>query len=146
VVKKWDHFSATVTVVKAIWQQGHITATHGQFNRIRQMAPMCTPPNTDSLEPLESTSKMVSGSVQPFLHSSRQSIPILYNGPPLPRQNCSFRLGIWTHLIHTSLDQNESTTQTTCSSIQPFFAQFTAESPYALQWGMSLPSENSSFA
>jgi len=27
---------------------------------------------------------MANRSVQPFLHSSRQEVPILYNGPPLP--------------------------------------------------------------
>jgi len=29
-------------VVKAIWQKGHIAATHGRFNRIHQVAPMGT--------------------------------------------------------------------------------------------------------
>jgi len=33
------------------------------------------------LAPLSST-QMASRSIQPFLHSSRQSVPILYNGPP----------------------------------------------------------------
>ena len=36
------------------------------------------------LDPLESTSKTASRSVQLFLHSCRQSTPILYNGPPFP--------------------------------------------------------------
>jgi len=30
------------------------------------------------------------------LHSSSQSVPVLYNGPPLPPQNCPFPWGIWT--------------------------------------------------
>jgi len=36
-----------------------------------------------SLGPLESTSQTASRSVQPFLHSSRQKVVILHNGPPL---------------------------------------------------------------
>ena len=36
-------------------------------------------------------------SFQPFLHSSRHRVPILYNGLPLqPPQNCPFRLVTWT--------------------------------------------------
>jgi len=37
-----------------------------------------------------------SRSVQPFLHSSRQRVPILYNGPPFLPQHCLFTPGIWT--------------------------------------------------
>jgi len=37
-----------------------------------------------SLGPLKSLVQTASRSVQPFLHSSRQSVPILYNGPPCP--------------------------------------------------------------
>jgi len=34
--------------------------------------------------PLESTTDTANGSVQPFLHSLRQKVPILYNGHPYP--------------------------------------------------------------
>ena len=37
-----------------------------------------------SLGPLESKSQMASLSVQPFLHRWLQSVPILYNGTPIP--------------------------------------------------------------
>jgi len=52
----------------------------------------------------ESRTQMASRSGQPFMHSARQTVPILYNGP-LP-QNCPFPLGIWTpiHLTHSFLD------------------------------------------
>ena len=30
---------------KVIWQKGHIATAHGRFNRIHQVAPMCTPCN-----------------------------------------------------------------------------------------------------
>jgi len=39
--------------------------------------------------------------VQPFLQSSRQEVPTLYNGPSLfPPQNCPFTWGIWTRSRH----------------------------------------------
>ena len=37
-----------------------------------------------SFSPLESTTKMANGSVQPFLHSLWQKVPMLYNGHPYP--------------------------------------------------------------
>jgi len=49
----------------------------------------------DSLGPFKPTTQTASQLVQPFLHSYRspQSVPILYNGPPLPPQNCPFPWG-----------------------------------------------------
>jgi len=49
-----------------------------------------------SLGPSESTTQTASRSLQPFFHSSPQSVPILYNEPPLPPENCHFPWGIWT--------------------------------------------------
>jgi len=50
-----------------------------------------------SLDPQESTSQTTSRSVQPFVHSSRQSVPILYNGPPpSPSKLPLVHGGIWT--------------------------------------------------
>ena len=49
------------------------------FARLRQ----CVTRLTHSLGPPESESKTASRSVQPFLHSSPQSVPILYSGIPL---------------------------------------------------------------
>jgi len=37
-----------------------------------------------SLGPLESTTQTAYRSVETFLHSSRQNVPVLYNGLPLP--------------------------------------------------------------
>ena len=64
------------------------------------------PSNTDSLGPPEPITQMASQLVQPFLHSSRQTGPIFYNG-----QGCffpslkiaSFHGGSGSHLIHGSL-------------------------------------------
>ena len=38
----------------------------------------------------------ISIGIQPFLHRSPQSVLILYNGLPLPPQNCPVPRGIWT--------------------------------------------------
>ena len=51
----------------------------------------CVPPsNTSSLGLPDSASQMASWSVQPFSHSSHQTVPILYNGPPLRPENRPF--------------------------------------------------------
>ena len=39
-----------------------------------------------SFGPAESTSQTANRSVQPCLHSSRQNVPILYNGRPFPKK------------------------------------------------------------
>jgi len=44
-----------------------------------------------SLGPSESSTQTASRSVQPFLHSSRQSVHIFYNGRPLPLKIAPFR-------------------------------------------------------
>jgi len=96
-----------------------ITAAHGQFNGIRQVAPVCTT-TIASLGPPESKFQTGSRSVQPFLHSSLQSAAILYNGPPLHRlQNCHSLGGIWTP-TRSSLGPPESSTQIASQSVQPF--------------------------
>jgi len=81
-------------VVKVIWQQAASPMhTDGSmaFARWRQRATQLT---HASLGPPESKSQTTSRSVQPFLHSSLQSVPMLYNGPPLPPpQNCPFPRG-----------------------------------------------------
>jgi len=53
-----------------------------------------------SLGPLKSSTQTRSRLVQPFLHSSRQSVPILYNGPPFPLSKLPLPLrGSGRHLI-----------------------------------------------
>jgi len=55
------------------------------------------------------------------MHSSRQRVPVLYNGLPLSPQNCSITQGIWTpHLTRGSLGPPESITQMACQSVQRF--------------------------
>jgi len=52
-----------------------------------------------SLSPPHSAFQTASRSIQSFLHSSRQRVPILYNGPPLSPSKLLFRMGIWTPSI-----------------------------------------------
>ena len=61
-----------------------------------------------SLGPPESTTQMASQSVQPFLHSSRQTVVGHAQGDLDP------------HQVHGSLGPSESTSQTAFRSVQPF--------------------------
>jgi len=58
----------------------------------------------DSSGASQPTTRTASWSVQPFLHSSPHSVPILYNGPPLPPSKLPLHMGyLDPHLIHGSL-------------------------------------------
>ena len=58
------------------------------------------------LRPLESTTETANGSVQPFLHSSLQKVPVLYNGRPyppelsLPMRDCIVFFLLMVSLLH----------------------------------------------
>jgi len=75
----------------------------------------CAPHRTHgSLEPTDSAPQTASWSVQPFLHTSWQKVPILYNGTPLSPSKLPLRMGgPGPHLMHASLGPRKSTTQTT---------------------------------
>jgi len=166
------HSKTYKQVVKVTWQKGRITAVHGWFSGIRQVAPVCTPRNTCFLgptrvhnpngiwidsaiftqltaerpctlqwaalslsklplptgdlapieykiswaqRPTEPITQTAPRLVEPFLHSSMQSVPILYNGPPLPLTTCRAlppQNGLsGPYLIHDSLGPPESSTQ-----------------------------------
>jgi len=76
----------------------------------------------DSVGPSEPMTQTGSRSVRPFSHRWPQSVPILYNGTSLPP--CSklpFPMeDMDPHLIHGSLGQPESSTQTESRLVQPF--------------------------
>jgi len=98
-----------------------------------------------SLDQSESKSQTASRLVQPFLPSSRQRVCILYNRPPLPPQNCPFAWAdLDPHLIRASLGQTKSITQMESRSVQPFFAQHTADGSNTLN-GSPLPPQNCPF-
>jgi len=72
-----------------------------------------------SLHPTESITQMVSRSVQPFLHRSRQSVAI-YGPPPCPLKLPLPTRDLDTYLTHDSLGPFEPTAQTASRSVQPF--------------------------
>jgi len=61
-------------------------------DHIRQLA-LIDPHLHASLDPPQSTCKTVSRSIQAFLHSSRQKIPMLYSGHSFPVKITPFTLG-----------------------------------------------------
>jgi len=66
---------------------------------------------SNSLDESEPTIQTAPRSVLLFSHRWPQSVPILYNGPPLPPQNCPWE-NLDPNLTHVSLDPPESSTQT----------------------------------
>jgi len=116
-------------VVKAIRQKGCNAAAHGRFNRIRQVAPMCTPCNIithASLGPPESTTKTASGWVQPFLHTAEH----FTTGRPFAPQNCPFPwVNLDPHLIRDFLGPLEPTIQTASRSVHPFLHERQSDRP-----------------
>ena len=91
--------------------KGHIAAAHGRFNRIRQVAPICTPIgiHLHRFCMLLSRFKCIDrGHVRALAVCHLQflffkikfsvlcSVPILYNGTPFSPQNYPFPWGIWT--------------------------------------------------
>jgi len=111
-----------------------MAAAHEQFNGIRQVAPVCTPPNTCFLGPPKPTTQTASRSVQPFLHSSRQSVVGHIGAYPSPSKLPLDVGDLDSHLTRRgSLTQPNSASQTASRSVQPFFAYLTVGTRYILQ-------------
>jgi len=85
---------------------------------------------------LESTSAIGNGTVQPFLHNSRQKVPILYNGCPCPLE-LPLPMGDLDLPTHDAFGPCESTNGTWIGSV--VFGQITAECVYTLQWFACFP-------
>jgi len=79
-------------------------------------------PNLWFLGSTPSIYQTASRSFQPFLHSARHRVPILYNGSCLPPKNVLSHRFSGPQLIglHGSLGPPDSTTQTAYRSVQPF--------------------------
>jgi len=110
-------------VVKVIDKKAaSLPHVHGSivFARLRQCAP-------------------ASRSVQPFLHGSRQSVPILYNGPFAPY--CPLHGGSGPPSNTCFLEPTRVHNPTGILIGATVFAQFTADSPYTiqLQWAALPP-------
>ena len=93
-----------------------------------------------SFGPPESTTKTASRSVRPkpFLHSSRQKVPILYNRRPFPPKLPLPIGGSGSHLIYDFLGSSEPTTQMASRSVQPFLHRWPQSVPIIYN-GMFLP-------
>jgi len=92
-----------------------------------------------SFGPMESTTQTANRSLQPFLPSSRQKVPIPYNGHTFP-QKLPLPMGIWIPCNTWFLPKSESTTQTPSRSVQPFFhKQLNAECSYTLESDTPFP-------
>jgi len=86
----------TVTSGRINLTTGRVAAAHGRFNRIRQVAPVCTPPKACFLGPTRVQIPNGISIVSAVLHSSLQRVPVLYNGHPLPHlKTAPFHRGIW---------------------------------------------------
>jgi len=93
-----------------------------------------------SLGQPESSTQTASRSFQLFLHSSRQSVRILYNGLPFLPQIAPSHGGIWTLPPKCdSLGPFESTNPTDIGSA--VLENRAAECPYTLQWAAPYPSK-----
>jgi len=77
------------------------------------MIPWCLPSSQGSTQ-------TTCRAVQPFLHSSPQSVAILYNGLPFPLKIARSHGDVDPHLIHGSLGPPEASTQTVSRSVQQF--------------------------
>jgi len=67
--------------------------------------------------------------VQPFLHSSWQKIPILYNGRSLPPKLPLLMGGSGPHLTHNSFGHSEPRIQMASPSVQPFLHRWPQSVP-----------------
>jgi len=92
-----------------------------------------------SLGPPESINQMASGLVWPFLNSSRQSIPILYNGPPFSLKIAASSGEICTPSYTWFLGTIRAHNPNGILIGSGVFAQLCAECPYSLQWATLLP-------
>jgi len=82
--------------VLVIWQQATLLP-HMDGSVVFARSCQCAPHLIyASLCPYQCKSQTTSWSVQPFLHSLRQRVAILYDVSPFPPQNCLFPWGIWT--------------------------------------------------
>jgi len=126
----WLSLVASFSIVAIATIRGRCTLSQGDLNHHLIYG---------SLRPLESSNQTASRAVQLFLHSSQQSVSVLYNGPSSP-QNCPLPWGSGPpRSITWFLGSIQSQTRTVSHSR---FAQLTADSvcPCTLQWVAPFPS------
>jgi len=119
------------------------------FARWRQYAPhmgtLAPPGKYDwtcaCFSQLQFTTQTANRLVQPFLHISRQKVPILYNGRPFP-PNLPLLMGdLELHPTHDSLGPSEPTSQTVSRSVQLFLHRWPQSLPIVYNGMLLLPSK-----
>jgi len=93
-----------------------------------------------SFGPLESIIQTANQSVKPFWHSSRQKVPIIYNGRPYPPE-LPLKWRIWTPCNTWCLGPMRAHNPNGTSIGSAVFSQMTAECPYTLQLFACFPSK-----
>jgi len=91
--------------------------------------------------PPESTTQTANRSVQPFLHSSRHKVSILYNGRLFPPKIAPSRGGIWPPSNSRFLAPDRAYSPNGILIVSAVFARVTAECPYTLLWDAPFPSK-----
>jgi len=94
--------------------------------------------NRASFGPPESTTHTANRSVQPFVHSSLQNVPILYNERRFPPKLRFLVKDLDPDLIHDSLGHSQITIQTAWRSIPPFSHRW-PQSVHVLHYGNLFP-------
>jgi len=96
-----------------------IAAAHVRFNRIRQVAPMCTPSNMCFLVPTRvHTPNGISIGSAVFAHLTAECLYTLQRAAPSPSKS-PFRMGdLNPRLIHGFLGPLESTTKTASRTLR----------------------------
>jgi len=130
-------------VVNVIWRKSTSIPLHSVyqnmdgsivFARWRQCAPYVT---HAYLGPPESKSQTAPRSVQPLLHSSQQTVPILHNGALPPNIAHSYGDLDLVPTLFLGPTRVQDTNGISIGSV--VFARFMAERPFRLQWAAPFP-------
>ena len=120
-IEKKDLKNQSITSCQSNFTKGHSAATHGWFNSIQQVAPVCTPPNMFPWPTRVLIQNGISiGSTIFCTAYGRVSLYLTLGRSSLP-QNCPFPWrDLGTHIIHDSLGPSKPTTQMASTSVQLF--------------------------
>ena len=134
-----DQFSHFCTAHSSVSSVGHKWAYPSPKNCLFAWGNLHPHLIHGSLSTPEPTTQMASRSVQPFLHSSLQNIPILYNRLLFRPLKLLLPMGESApHLIHDSLGPSKPTTEKGSQSVRSFLHTYHRLSIHCTM-GRSLP-------
>jgi len=124
-----------ILIHPAVWPQrtwafGGCCADYARVSWGTLVPPVKYDSTCASFGPPVSTTQTANRSVQPFLRSSRQKVPTLYNKRPFPTKLPLLMGNLDAHLIHDSLGEYEPIIQTASLSVQPFLHRYRRVSIY----------------